>query len=59
MFNMVDSKWSERKEKYLESKLKAASQEERLQKVTEHSKKLFENPPEIRDKPIQKILMTN
>ena len=38
------------------SKLKAASQKERLQKWKQHFKILLGNPPEIIDRPIEEII---
>ena len=40
----------------MRAKLKAASKEERLQKLKEHIKTLLGNQEEIIDKPIQKII---
>ena len=40
----------------MRAKLKAANQEKRLQKGKEHFMNLLGNPPEITDKPIQKII---
>ena len=41
------------------AKLKATSQEEKLQKLKEHFKNLNENPFKITDEPIQKLSMAN
>ena len=41
------------------AKLKVASQEERRQKWKQHLKNLLRNPPEITDKPSEKLLMIN
>ena len=43
----------------LREKLKAASQHERLQQWKEHFKNLLGSPPEITDKPYEKLLMPN
>ena len=40
----------------LRAKLKASRQEERLQKCKEDFKNLLGNPPEITDKPAEKII---
>ena len=52
---MANSKWSEQKST-LSIKLKATSQEERLQKWKEYFKNLLGNLSKITDKPIQKII---
>ncbi len=51
---MANSEINKRKST-LRSKLKAANQEERLQKWKEHFKNLLGNPPEVTDKPIKEI----
>ena len=50
---MTISKWSEQRESTFRAKVKAASQEERLQKWKEHFNNLFWNPP---DKPIKRLI---
>ena len=53
---MADSRVSESKERQTRVKLKTPSQEEILLKWKEHFMNLLGNPPEIIDKPIQKII---
>ena len=49
---MADSKWGKRKEKYIRSKTKSCQSK---RKWKEHFKNLQRNPPEITDKPTEKI----